>query len=256
MFPMSRRPLAGRRGVCIVNELKEKRQSVENEYARLASVYDRKWRHYVEATSRETMARIPVSGADRVLDVGCGTGVLLEWFGRSGAGMFLVGLDPVPGMLAVARSRLRGVASLATGRAESLPFRDEAFDTVISCSVLHYVDTPRRSLREAARVLVSGGCLVLTDWCADFLPIRLLGLFLRMRGRPLRHVYRAGELVRLLEAAGFQSVAIERYRVGRCWGLMTATARKPRGSPDTGHARSGYPGVTRGSIAQADHTDQ
>lgn len=248
--------MAGRSVAYIVKRLKEKRQRVESEYTRLAPAYDRKWHSYVDATTRETLARIPVCRAGSVLDVGCGTGVLLQWLGRSGAGTFLVGLDPVPGMLAVARSRLRGVASLATGRAESLPFRDEAFDTVISCSVLHYVDTPRRSLREAARVLVSGGYLVLTDWCADFLPIRLLGLFLRMRGRPLRHVYRAGELVRLLEAAGFQSVAIERYRVGRCWGLMTATARKPLGNPDTGHARSRYPGVTRGSIAQADHTDQ
>lgn len=236
--------------------LKKTGQRVEREYARLASVYDGKWRSYVDATTRETVARIPGSHAGRVLDVGCGTGILLDRLGRSGAGTILVGLDPVPGMLAVARSRLRGVASLATGRAESLPFRDESFDTVISCSVLHYVETPTSSLREAARVLVSGGHLVLTDWCADFVPIRLLGLYLRIRGRPLRHVYRAGKLVRLLEAAGFQSVAIERYRVGRRWGLMTATARKPRGSPDARHAQSGYPGATRDSIVQADDTDQ
>lgn len=223
---MAGQPLAGGRGACIVKGLKDKRQRVESEYARLAPVYDGEWRSYVDATTRETVARIQGSHAGRVLDVRCGTGILLERLGWIGAGTFLVGLDPVPGMLAVARSRLCGVASLSTGRAESLPFRDETFDTVISCSVFHYIDTPTRALREAARILVPGGHLVLTDWCADFLPIRLLGLYLRMRGRPLRHVYRVGELARLLEAAGFQLVAMERFRIGLPWGLMIATVRK------------------------------
>lgn len=209
-----------------MSELREKRQSVEREYGRLASTYDRKWRTYVDVSTRETMARIPGYAAGRVLDVGCGTGILLERMGRNGAGTLLAGLDPVFGMLRVAWSRLRGVASLATGRAESLPFRDETFDTVISCSVLHYVDDPPSALREVARVLVPGGHMVLTDWCADFLPIRLLSLYLRIRRRPLHHVYRAGELRRLLEGSGFQSVAMERFRLGPFWGLMTAIARK------------------------------
>lgn len=209
-----------------MRKLKEKRRRVEREYARLASVYDRKWRSYVDASTRETTARIPAYGAGRILDVGCGTGVLLERLERSGAGTFLVGIDSVPGMLAVARYRLRGGALLATGWAESLPFRDETFDTLISCNVFHYVEQPTMALQEAARVLVPGGHLILTDWCADFLPMRLLGLYLLVRRRPLHRVYRAGELNRLLEAAGFQSARIERFRVGRFWGLMTATVRK------------------------------
>lgn len=220
-------PVTGAASLRTVNYPEDGSPGVESEYARLATSYDRKWRHYVDVTAQRTMARLPESGAGRVLDVGCGTGVLLERLEYTGAGTFFVGLDPVPGMLAFARSRMRGTASLAMGRAESLPLRDETFDTVVSNSVLHYIGRPTTAFREAARVLKPGGRLILTDWCADFLATRLLGSILRIRSRPFTHIYRVEELKCLLEGTGFQLIATERYRVGSAWGLMTAVALKP-----------------------------
>ena len=86
------------------------RQPVVEEYARLAPEYDAKWSFYIEATTRETLARLRLRPSDRLLDVGCGTGSLLDRLARQHPATQLTGIDPVPEMLAVARRRLPPVS--------------------------------------------------------------------------------------------------------------------------------------------------
>ena len=54
-----------------------KSDPVVAEYSRTAETYDEKWAFYVDATTRETMARLTLRPTDRLLDAGCGTGELL-----------------------------------------------------------------------------------------------------------------------------------------------------------------------------------
>lgn len=96
------------------------------------------------------------SGArGRTLEVGCGTGRNLPLY-PPGAGP--VGLDPRPRNLARARRRAPQVP-LVRGSAEALPFKDGAFDTVVSGLVFCSVPDPMRGLAEVRRVLGRGGAL-------------------------------------------------------------------------------------------------
>jgi ubiquinone/menaquinone biosynthesis C-methylase UbiE len=96
----------------------------------------RRWREWV------------VSGARGLsLDLGCGTGRNLPLFRDR-----VVGIDPSRDALARARRRAPG-ALLVRASAEALPFRDGAFDTVVSGLVLCSVPHPDRALAEAHRVL-------------------------------------------------------------------------------------------------------
>lgn len=88
--------------------------------------------------------------AQRVLDVGCGTGIFLEWL--SGEGHQLTGIDPSPTMLNLARQRLPGRVALDEGYAERLPYEDNAFDTVVLVGTLEFVNDPTEALAEAFRV--------------------------------------------------------------------------------------------------------
>ena len=99
-------------------------EPVQKEYGSLASKYDRKWAGYVEATIRETLRRIPLSPGDQILDVACGTGVLLRAVAASDVRVILAGVDATPEMLEVANSRIGSLADLRHGRAESLPFEE------------------------------------------------------------------------------------------------------------------------------------
>lgn len=196
------------------------------EYARLALDYDTRWSFYVEATTRETTARLSLRPTDQLLDVGCGTGALLDHLALSHPPSRLFGVDPVPEMLAIARRRLPPAVRLCQGWAERLPFKDEQFDIVSSCNVFHYIRHPLAALREMGRVLRPRGQLVITDWCADYLACRLCDLYLRVFNRAHFRVCGARECAQLLRQAGHSDVDIECYKISRLWGLMAARTTK------------------------------
>jgi ubiquinone/menaquinone biosynthesis C-methylase UbiE len=203
---------------------RSERNPVVEEYGRLASRYDAKWSFYVEATTRETLARLTLRPGERLLDVGCGTGALLHPLSQRYPGAQLTGVDPVPEMLAVARRRLPLEVELRAGWAEGLPFERGRFDVVVSCNAFHYFREPVAALREMGRVLAPGGRLVLTDWCDDYLACRVCNLYLRLFSRAHVTVYRGEECRHLLLEAGYRTVDIDRYKINWLWGLMTATA--------------------------------
>lgn len=91
----------------------------------------------------------------RVLDLGCGTGRNLPLFAGE---VRAIGIDPCPESLLKARRRAPGVP-LVRARAEALPFRDAAFDTVVSGLVFCSVVDVRTGLDEVRRVLKPGGVL-------------------------------------------------------------------------------------------------
>ena len=103
------------------------------------------------AIEKDLLQRLWAPGAPQsVLEVGCGTGLFLEWFARGGHQV--TGLDPSPYMLNVARRRVPGRVALDRGCAEHLPYEDNAFDTVALITTLEFVDDPKIALQEALRV--------------------------------------------------------------------------------------------------------
>jgi SAM-dependent methyltransferase len=95
----------------------------------------------------------------RILDAGCGSGPLFEALRDRGA--IVTGFDTSTGMLELARRRLGGGADLQVADLGSpLPFPDGAFDDVIACLVLHYLEDWTEPLAELRRVLKPGGRLI------------------------------------------------------------------------------------------------
>jgi SAM-dependent methyltransferase len=94
--------------------------------------------------------------AQRVLEVGCGTGRFVESLRVGGATVF--GVDASTGMLAQAASRL-GPENLAAARANQLPFAAGLFDLICCVNAIHHFDDPRAFIRDAAPLLSPGGVM-------------------------------------------------------------------------------------------------
>jgi len=157
------------------------------------------------ATRTADLALAHRPSPDRILDVGCGTGLLLRELARRLPGAAeLTGLDAAPGMIeqALARAtdpRLRFVR----GVAEQLPFDDAAFDLVISTTSFDHWADQRAGLTECQRVLEHGGLFVLADLCSAWLLPTLVGARKERARTPLR-------ASKLLAAAGFRSLTWHR----------------------------------------------
>jgi SAM-dependent methyltransferase len=101
---------------------------------------------------------------DKVLDVGCGTGVLArEALRRAGQKGRVVGLDLNEGMLAVA-ARAEPEIEWRRGDAASLPFKDASFDVVVSQFALMYFPDRAACLRQMWRTLAPAGRLSVAVW--------------------------------------------------------------------------------------------
>lgn len=122
--------------------------------------------HYDRPAVRAALGE--VRGA-RVLDAGCGPGLLMQQLISDGAACS--GFDASPAMLGLARRRLGEGADLREALlGQPLPYPDESFDAAVCALAIHYLPDPRAGLVELRRVVRPGGRVVVstqhpfTDW--------------------------------------------------------------------------------------------
>lgn len=159
---------------------------------------------------------------ERVLDVGCGTGIVArtaaERVGPSGS---VVGLDLNPGMLEVAAKASSGIATQIEwrqGAAEEMPLERSSFDAVLSQQAFQFFTDPDKALAEMRRVLVPGGRIGLSvlrsvEHNRTYRP--LIDAFTRHGGEDLGKMMNSpfqdlsiGQLRTMVANAGFESVSV------------------------------------------------
>ncbi len=195
------------------------------------AAYDRRWRRYNARTHDLVEPRIRALALDstlesgtRLLDVGCGTGLLLARLAPLLPEVNMAGVDRDPAMLVRARARLPE-ATFLRASAGALPFAAAAFAAAVTSSSLHFWPDPARGLAELHRVLHPGGRLLVLDWSADPLHMRLFERWVRLRDPAHHRILAAAELRALLEGAGFTEVRVERHRSHALWLHLLAEAR-------------------------------
>ncbi|PRY18139.1 class I SAM-dependent methyltransferase [Kineococcus rhizosphaerae] len=186
----------------------------------VAGHYDRFMGRFSAPLAHLTVERLAPAPGTRVLDVGCGPGALTsELVARLGAGA-VAAVDPSPGFVAAAATRLPGVDVRQAG-AQALPFADGEFDLVLAQLVVAFVPDPVAGLREMARV---GGRVAASFW--DFGGQRSpLELFWRaVRDLDPSHPGEAGwaggtrgDLARMFRAAGLAPVVDDELTVSAAY---------------------------------------
>jgi ubiquinone/menaquinone biosynthesis C-methylase UbiE len=198
----------------------------DRHFDRWAKRYDRSWTQSllfgpVQRSVVATLAsRLPASPV--VLDIGCGTGRLLDQVGTALPSANLVGLDRSAGMAAAAR-RLRPDLRIEQGAAEALPHSDGCFDAVVTTISFHHWSDKAAALAEVFRVLRPGGLFALTDISIDDLPDWPKPLWAMARHR-MDDMPALEERDRLIREAGLR-VLEARQTLHRRWITLTLTER-------------------------------
>jgi trans-aconitate 2-methyltransferase len=112
--------------------------------------------------AQRALESVQVDGVTSLLDVGCGDGRVTESLAARIPGARCVGIDPSPGMIAVAPGS--GDLTFEVGAVEAMTFADE-FDLVVSFNALHWVKEQQRALVAVASALRDGGRAVLVLVC-------------------------------------------------------------------------------------------
>jgi ubiquinone/menaquinone biosynthesis C-methylase UbiE len=127
-----------------------------------------------EVAARDAyLGLLDLAAGERVLDVGCGSGVVTREIARRvGPRGRAVGLDPSPALLAVARglaqeAGLGDRVEFREGSALQLPFPDRSFDAALCVTVLSHVPGGESAIPELARVLQPGGRVGVFDLDTD-----------------------------------------------------------------------------------------
>jgi ubiquinone/menaquinone biosynthesis C-methylase UbiE len=126
-----------------------------NYYAETSSRYDQLHvsaddEHYVSLSYISVFLRR--LGARTVLDVGCGTGRASVYLRENNPEVTVYGVEPVRELLDSALKKGINNKFLVNGNGLSLPFKDNSFDAVVECGVLHHVREPERVVGEMTRL--------------------------------------------------------------------------------------------------------
>lgn len=148
-------------------------------------------RHLVARFLERVGALVVAARPRRVLEVGCGEAIVIEYLSRRLPGTRFDGVELDGAALGRGRARCPAVC-LAQADAGALPFRSRSYDLVLCLEVLEHLAEPARALRELARV-ARGGCVV----SVPHEPYFRLGNFLRGKnvrrlGNPSDHVQHWG----------------------------------------------------------------
>jgi len=149
------------------------------------------WKHFapLEAITTPAAARLVhfagVIKGHRVLDVGCGTGVVAVTAARAGA--HVDAIDLTPELLEVARENA-AIAQVnikfLEADVEELPFSDAAFDVVLSQFAHMFAPRPEVAVSEMLRVLRPGGTIAFATWPPELLVGRTMQVSARYMPPP------------------------------------------------------------------------
>ena len=165
-----------------------------------------------EASFAAVLEALGSPEGERVLEIGCGPGVLLQRVLAAGT-RFAAGLDHSPDMLALCMARNQDAIAgerlqLKLGDAAEIPWPDESFTAAVAANMFFFLYDPAKALRELHRVLTPGGRLVIATVAGPLPAASLRNWWLYPPMGPALNVHTDEQMRAMLTKAGFTDIDI------------------------------------------------
>jgi SAM-dependent methyltransferase len=179
-----------------------------------AESYGRFMGRYSQPLADEFLAVVDPQPGQRVLDVGCGPGIVTSLLVDRLGSESVCAIDPSAPFVEAAQQRFPD-ADIRLGSAEELPWPDDSFDAALAQLVVHFMSDPVAGLREMRRVTRGGGTIAASVW--DYgggrSPLSLFWDTVREvepghPGESRLAGAREGQLAELFAAAGIEDVRV------------------------------------------------
>ena len=197
---------------------------VEGVYDKLAKVYDLTFGPSLHPGRLQAIQRMGITGQDRVLEVGVGTGINLSLYPRDAT---VIGIDFSSSMLEKARERaarkdVPHSLRLLQMDAADLKFADDSFDIVYAPYLISVVPDPVKVAQEMRRVCRPGGRIVILNHFLS--PNPILSRLERSISPFTIHIgFKSDlDLPAFLAQADLRPISIEKVNFPRIWSLVTA----------------------------------
>lgn len=200
-------------------------KTAEEHYDQLAEIYDKRWKEYNNKTAEEIIKNFKLNDNLRILDAGCGTGILIEKLLKLNPKVIVLGVDISKEMLRIAKIRLgryRNVKLLKED-IENLKLR-EKFDLIISNSSIHYLYNLDKVIINFKSLLNKNGELILVDWCKDSILFKILNFYWKLRIKGFKRIYTVKQVKEILDRNGFLIESAYTFKVG-FWDLYFIKAK-------------------------------
>lgn len=189
------------------------------EFTKAAEIYDSGHAGVYEMCKDDyppVLEELKQSSFQELLDVGCGTGPMIELLLKEFPDKSYTGIDLTPRMIEVAQAKKLDHTKFLVGDSEHLPFDNSTFDAVVCTNSFHHYPNPQAFINEAARVLRDGGRLILRDYTSNNFMVGLMNCI----EMPLAHlfghgdvkIYRCDEVRKMCAAAGLRVCRLEKQK--------------------------------------------
>jgi ubiquinone/menaquinone biosynthesis C-methylase UbiE len=198
--------------------------------------YNQRWHSYLERTLAETLSMLDLAALQtclertghrpRVLDVACGTGLLLKRLIELIQHLEAYGVDASADMLMQARITLKEYPAVhltqacwSGGETAGLPYAPETFDVITCMNTLHYIQDPVAALSGLKHLLIPEGSLILEDYArrSPPFPWPLIEWLLHKAEGTYQHAYTLSEAQSLSVQAGYEVMASKAFVIDWFW---------------------------------------
>ncbi|MHA1397819.1 MAG: class I SAM-dependent methyltransferase [Candidatus Heimdallarchaeaceae archaeon] len=156
--------------------MEKKKYEIRRKYDETAEIYDQRYEKIQLQKYIEVFEKIDITDSHIILDLGGGTGLLEQFLGVNAAKIF--NCDLSFRMLQIGKKKQRN-SSFILADSELLPFKEEAFETITSFSMIQNVENPSQVIKQCKEVLKNDGVMIFTALKKNFSLEELEEVFLK-----------------------------------------------------------------------------